>query len=238
MGLRLFISGGMRGWPGYNWAAFDEIEERLRGLDISHDIVTPANLDREAGIHPDDDLDDASMRGNLNRSIAAMLTCDAVVVTKGWKKSKGALGELYCARAAGMLTFKLVGDELVELDPDEAEFDVLLEAIELTSGERQSCYGAPNKDFDKISKMWSALFGIAISPSDVAMAMILLKVSRESHSFKPDNWRDIAGYARCGYQVAMEQKDLTSGWHPTRLHALSSWCNKREHEPSSMEARK
>lgn len=52
--------------------------------------------------------------------------------------------------------------------------------------------------------MWSALFaaklkdGETFEPRDVAMAMILLKCSRESHQRKLDNWVDIAGYARCG----------------------------------------
>ena len=88
-------------------------------------------------------------------------------------------------------------------DEDEDE-DILDTAARITRGDRNASYGPPDQDFRRTAGMWSALFqaklqeGVTFEPRDVAMAMILLKCSRESHQRKLDNWVDIAGYARCG----------------------------------------
>ena len=90
---------------------------------------------------------------------------------------------------------------LAEQDDDE---DILAEASRITRGSRQAQYGPPDQDFRRTAGMWSALFGLKLKdgvtfePRDVALAMILLKTSRETHQRKRDNWVDIAGYASCG----------------------------------------
>jgi hypothetical protein len=82
--------------------------------------------------------------------------------------------------------------------------DILDKAARITRGDRQASYGPPDQDFRRTAGMWSALFeaklkdGVTFEPRDVALAMILLKCSRESHKRKEDNWVDIAGYSRCG----------------------------------------
>ena len=92
---------------------------------------------------------------------------------------------------------------LAEQDDDDDE-DILAEASRITRGSRQSQYGPPDQDFRRTAGMWSALFGaklkdgVTFEPRDVALAMILLKTSRETHQRKRDNWVDIAGYASCG----------------------------------------
>ena len=97
----------------------------------------------------------------------------------------------------------LDADEEDILDEDEDE-DILDTAARITRGDRNASYGPPDQDFRRTAGMWSALFGaklqdgVTFEPRDVAMAMILLKCSRESHQRKLDNWVDIAGYARCG----------------------------------------
>jgi len=99
------------------------------------------------------------------------------------------------------------GDEDI-LDADEGDEDddddILAEASRITRGSRQAQYGPPDQDFRRTAGMWSALFaaklkdGVTFEPRDVALAMILLKTSRETHQRKRDNWVDIAGYASCG----------------------------------------
>ena len=80
--------------------------------------------------------------------------------------------------------------------------DILMEAHGLVFGERQEDYGHPCEDFARTAKFWNtylvARFGdpIDIQPEDVAMLMILLKVSREANRHKTDNLVDIAGYAQ------------------------------------------
>jgi hypothetical protein len=92
---------------------------------------------------------------------------------------------------------------LAEQD-DEDDEDILDKAARITRGDRQASYGPPDHDFRRTAGMWSALFeaklkdGVTFEPRDVALAMILLKCSRESHQRKEDNWVDIAGYSRCG----------------------------------------
>ena len=65
--------------------------------------------------------------------------------------------------------------------------------------------------------MWSGLFrdmlkeGVSFEPYHIAQAMILLKMSRQLHQRKRDNWVDTAGYARCGQvcdQAEQERKNV------------------------------
>lgn len=85
--------------------------------------------------------------------------------------------------------------------PEIIEEDILLEALRITKEDRQNQYGPPNQDFARTAALWSALFADKMTTPfearDVAMAMICLKLSRETHQKKRDNSTDIAGYARC-----------------------------------------
>lgn len=96
------------------------------------------------------------------------------------------------------------GDPIDVDEEDETADDILEEALSITRGSRNASYGPPDQDFRRTAGMWSALFasklqeGVTFEPRDVALAMILLKTSRETHQRKRDNWVDIAGYARCG----------------------------------------
>lgn len=89
-------------------------------------------------------------------------------------------------------------DELERTEFQELqEEDILLEALRITSGDRQHQYGPPDQDFVRIAKLWSALKGVEFESRDVAMFMICVKLSREVHQRKRDNAVDLAGYARC-----------------------------------------
>ena len=100
--------------------------------------------------------------------------------------------------------FSGVESPVIVNDQDDDDKDILDTAARITRGDRNASYGPPDQDFRRTAGMWSALFGaklqdgVTFEPRDVAMAMILLKCSRESHQRKLDNWVDIAGYARCG----------------------------------------
>jgi Domain of unknown function (DUF6378) len=76
--------------------------------------------------------------------------------------------------------------------------DVLEEALRITRGDRNAQYGQPDQDFKRTAAMWSAMKGVEFEAREVAMFMVALKLSRETHQKKRDNWVDIAGYARCG----------------------------------------
>ena len=84
------------------------------------------------------------------------------------------------------------------LTPADADAeDVLEEALRITSGDRNNQYGPPDQDFQRTAALWSAMKGVEFNAREVAMFMILLKLSRETHQKKRDNSVDIAGYARC-----------------------------------------
>ena len=84
----------------------------------------------------------------------------------------------------------------------------LREAATIIAGDRDVQYGGPEENFTRIAKIWSVIVGVEISPEDVAMMMVGLKVARyaSKSGFQPDTWIDIAGYAGCGYEVGSVEK--------------------------------
>jgi len=84
----------------------------------------------------------------------------------------------------------------------------LREAASIIAGDRDIQYGGPEENFTRIAKIWSVIVGVEISPEDVAMMMVGLKVARyaSKSGFQPDTWIDIAGYAGCGYEVGSVEK--------------------------------
>ncbi len=73
---------------------------------------------------------------------------------------------------------------------------VLSEAYE-TVKNRGTTYGEVEDSFALIGNYWSAYLGTEVTPKDVGMMMILLKVARQQNQHKRDNLVDIAGYAEC-----------------------------------------
>jgi len=82
---------------------------------------------------------------------------------------------------------------------------VLLEADALVNGERQNQYGPPRELFEMVAKLWSAVMGWEMSPADVALCMVLLKIVREVHDHKRDNVVDAAGYLEIYYRMLEEE---------------------------------
>ena len=105
-------------------------------------------------------------------------------------------------------TTSLGGDELPE-HPLSSTPSILTEALEATSGDRRRDYDHALPNHQRIAFYWNAhlrAIGVLgknaeISPADVAMLMILLKVARQVKTPKRDNLIDIAGYARCVAQI-------------------------------------
>ena len=76
--------------------------------------------------------------------------------------------------------------------------DILNTAAELISGDRAATYGDATVSHQRIADLWATYLGTPISAVDVAMCMVLLKVSRSKGGDKPgkmDTFVDIAGYA-------------------------------------------
>jgi hypothetical protein len=72
--------------------------------------------------------------------------------------------------------------------------------------ERRVGYGSPRKNFERLAQLFTVVLqdklSAPISPADVALLMIQLKVSRLCETPDHfDSWVDIAGYADCGGEV-------------------------------------
>ena len=72
----------------------------------------------------------------------------------------------------------------------------LLEALDLIEGERAESYGDAKENHARIAAMWSALLEKEVTPNQVYLCLIAVKMSRlvESPTHR-DSWLDIAGYA-------------------------------------------
>lgn len=195
----VYIAGPMRGIQYYNFPAFDEAEKHLQSQCCV--VISPAQLDRKAGFDPEtlgpdfdwsDLMPDFELRHAIDRDIAAIKDCDTIYMLDGWRDSVGARAEKALAEWLGM--------HIVYQAPEVpiASEDILEEALRITKGDRQAQYGPPDQDFYRTAQLWSAIKGVDFEPREVAMFMIALKLSRETHQCKRDNWVDIAGYARCG----------------------------------------
>lgn len=69
--------------------------------------------------------------------------------------------------------------------------------------DRNDTYGSPENNFSRVAKLWSAYFGVAFEPHDVAAMLALLKIARIStNPTHADSWVDLAGYAVCGAEVS------------------------------------
>jgi hypothetical protein len=86
------------------------------------------------------------------------------------------------------------------------------EAARIVYGDREKAYDDPNVNFEKIALMWNGLLlrklkpTMRITPQDVALAFVLLKVSRESHRPQRDNRVDMIGYVLCGDRIMQTQE--------------------------------
>jgi len=85
-------------------------------------------------------------------------------------------------------------DEIIE-ETSADRGTILEEAQKMVNGSRADKYGQPEDCFGLIAEFWSAYLGCSnLTPKDVSLMMVLLKLARESHQGKRDNLVDAAGY--------------------------------------------
>lgn len=99
----------------------------------------------------------------------------------------------------------------VQEPTDSPRTELLREAVRLINGDRNNDYGDPVDDFAMTAQLWQvylrramearSLEEVYLDPHDVAVMMMLLKISRLSWTpAKRDHWLDIVGYAGCGWE--------------------------------------
>ena len=81
---------------------------------------------------------------------------------------------------------------------------VLEEAARLVNGPRRAEYGHPKTNFQDIANMWSTILCcpgrspfLKVTPDEVVLMMMALKICRGKQGYKRDTAVDIAGYAQC-----------------------------------------
>lgn len=90
---------------------------------------------------------------------------------------------------------------------------ILETANRIVSKDRNSQYDAPERNFERIAARWNLTLENAfargyVTPYEVALLMIDVKMARITSSPDvADHWVDIAGYAACGGEVAIERKE-------------------------------
>ena len=72
---------------------------------------------------------------------------------------------------------------------------------------RERIYGPPGESFEAIAARWSLVLGITVTPAQVALCLIDLKLARlirdPAHL---DSIVDVAGYAACLREVTRAQR--------------------------------
>lgn len=71
------------------------------------------------------------------------------------------------------------------------------DAIRLVTGDRQAAYAHPKVNFQRIADLWSPILGITVTPEQVALCSVQIKIAREIHAHKADNIIDAIGYLLC-----------------------------------------
>jgi hypothetical protein len=71
------------------------------------------------------------------------------------------------------------------------------DAIRLVTGDRQAAYAHPKVNFQRIADLWSPILGITVTPEQVALCSVQIKIAREIHAHKADNVIDAIGYLLC-----------------------------------------
>jgi len=91
--------------------------------------------------------------------------------------------------------------------------DEILRNAEAIANARDIEYGSPNVSMLRISKLWSEYLGYPVDPHEVAICMLLLKISRISEQAEhKDSYYDLINYATiAGSLATMDWDDLDAG---------------------------
>lgn len=137
-----------------------------------------------------------------------------------WGTATGRSGiQVHVFDDGAMALFLTASKSAMHLSPDQALqlqdfvrlFDqrrepktVLSEARDIVHGDREKTHGEPAKNLGAIASMWTPIFGVAVTPEQVCLAMVALKVARAINNPRHrDHWTDIVGYValaeRCGF---------------------------------------
>jgi Domain of unknown function (DUF6378)/Domain of unknown function (DUF4406) len=227
----VYISGPMRGKPARNYPQFHEVEEAWLAGHPHDTVFNPAkNFDGDTTLPTET---------YMQKDLQQVLSANSIVLLPGWERSEYAKLEASAAKATaknfyfassigGSWVFDYAEhadvDFLLDLgskiEPPESERASLLdEAKSLVCGDRNNSYGPPTQDFERSANSLNAYGyrgpdGRLLKAHDIAIMVMSVKISRLMWTpGKRDSWVDIAGYAACGIECAVEEASREANPH-------------------------
>lgn len=86
------------------------------------------------------------------------------------------------------------------------------EAVQLTSSDRHQVYGHPADDFSRVALIWEAILNTPVTPEQVALCMVGIKLARLGHTPEHrDSVVDAIGYLLT-YRACIERNNPNA--HP------------------------
>lgn len=135
MSRSVYIAGPMRGYPLFNFPAFDAASAawRARGWFV----ISPADMDRTLdGLDPEalasggaTSSPDKPFSHYMRRDIEALLSVNAIAFLPGWEKSVGANVERIVAGALNLEMYDALSFEQAEM-PDTREYVPLCDQLD------------------------------------------------------------------------------------------------------------
>lgn len=204
-----YLSGPMTGLPKFNYPYFNAVAQQLR--EDGFEIINPAeNFEGRT---------DLPREEYMAADIKHLMRCDAIILLDGWEASRGARLELEIAQELGLEIYRLTGDQygyVLKTFIPQIDIREYQEAEALVHGPRNADYGHPLDDFTKTALIWSAILGIEVTPEEVALCMVGVKLSREVNKPKRDNLVDAHGYLMT-YRMVKDEK-ARRGDSPESIH--------------------
>ena len=81
--------------------------------------------------------------------------------------------------------------------------EILRDAENKINGERDAVYGHPLENHKRIALLWQVILGTEISPAEVALCMLAVKVARLVQTpDHEDSYIDLCGYAAIAGELA------------------------------------
>lgn len=115
--------------------------------------------------------------------------------------------------------------------------EILDKAAECVCGKRETDYGLPEESFTAHAQMLTAYLRQArhdlrdaldktpLTAKDSAMSLALLKCTRIATGNTPDIYVDLAGYAACAGELAVEEKMIPVIMMPNVRHLTVDKCS-------------
>lgn len=208
----VYVSGPMRGKPGFNYPQFRAIAANQRAAGKT--VNCPAeNFGGDST---------RKLSEYMAKDLRMVLESDAIILMPGWRNSEGARLEASMAKALGRKFYEAVlnDDDGVGVNPHlpgswrvyEIETPETTgvegpdtEARSLVYGARNVTYGPPALDFEVIGRIWAAILSAHLQrhvddiPPDVTAVMLSgMKLGRQGRTPEHhDSNVDVIGYQLC-----------------------------------------